>query len=63
MIRPDAAAGLLVNADDVQVRGNTIIENGANGMNAHRSGNLTVEQNQLVRNNTELLGFSGGYDL
>ncbi|GAA2214836.1 hypothetical protein GCM10009850_103020 [Nonomuraea monospora] len=59
----NAASGLLVNADDVRVSGNAIAENGYLGIGAHRSANLTVEGNRVVRNNTEQLGFSQGYHL
>ncbi|MGV9599530.1 LamG-like jellyroll fold domain-containing protein [Streptosporangium sandarakinum] len=59
----NAAAGLLVNADDVRVSGNVIAENGYTGITAHKSGNLTVEGNRVLRNNTEQLGFSLGYNL
>ncbi|WP_433272143.1 LamG-like jellyroll fold domain-containing protein [Actinosynnema sp. CS-041913] len=59
----NAAAGLLVNADDVRLTGNLVAENGANGINAHRSANLTVEQNRVLRNNTERLGYNLGYNL
>ena len=62
-IARNAAAGLLINADGGRVSLNAIIENGANGINVHRSANLTIEGNRLSRNNTERIGYSGGYDL
>lgn len=59
----NAASGLLINADDVRVSGNAIAENGYLGIGAHRSANLMVEGNRVLRNNTEQLGFSQGYHL
>ncbi|MEZ7124637.1 LamG-like jellyroll fold domain-containing protein [Nonomuraea sp. AD125B] len=59
----NAASGLLVNADDVRVSGNAIAENGYLGIGAHRSAGLTVEGNRVLRNNTEQLGYSRGYNL
>ncbi|CAL9459243.1 hypothetical protein SUDANB95_02586 [Actinosynnema sp. ALI-1.44] len=59
----NAATGVLVNADDVRLAGNQVAENGHNGVNAHRSANLVVEGNRVVRNNTERLGQDLGYNL
>ncbi|MEU7526739.1 LamG-like jellyroll fold domain-containing protein [Saccharothrix sp. NPDC042600] len=59
----NAAAGVLVNADDVRLTGNSIAENGYHGLTAHRSGNLTFEGNRVLRNNSEQLGFNLGYNL